>query len=66
MRKSVFVGMFLAVLAGVGCATVTRTPEENQANIKSIMELDFREMADDSDMIWMATRPSRLTRWHTR
>jgi hypothetical protein len=62
--------LFLALLAGAslaaGCATVTKTPQENVANVRSVLELDMREMSDDWNMVWLADRQGRLTRWHTR
>ncbi len=63
--------MLIGLLAGValttaGCATVSKSPEENLYNTRSIVELDMREMADDWNLIWLTDRQCRLTRWITR
>lgn len=66
MRTWVVLG-FVAVLGLVaGCATMTRTPQENMANVRSIIEVDALEMADDWNMIWLTDRQCRLSRWHVR
>lgn len=49
-----------------GCATVTKTPEDNVATWKSIADLDAQQIGDDWNLIWLADRQTRLTRWHTR
>jgi hypothetical protein len=67
MWKWVLIGLFASVaLTTAGCATVARSPEENLYNTRSIVELDMREMADDWNLMWLADRQCRLTRWHTR
>lgn len=67
MRK--LLGLCGLVLAGMllsGCATVTRTAEENTMNMHQIADLDARQVADDWNSIWFADRQTRLTRWNTR
>jgi hypothetical protein len=66
MRMWLLLGLLAGLALATGCATVTRTPEENSANVRSVLELDMREMADDWNLIWLADRQGRLTRWHTR
>ena len=68
MRKWLLLGLFagLALASAAGCATVTKTSDENWANARSIMELDLREMGDDWNMLCLTDRQCRLTRWHTR
>ena len=66
MRKVLFLGILAALTLGTGCATVTRTGEENAYNFRAINEIDMRAIADDWNMIWMADRQTRLTRWYTR
>ena len=66
MRMWPLLGLLAGLALATGCATVTKSPEENVANVRSVLELDMREMADDWNMIWLADRQNRLTRWHTR
>jgi hypothetical protein len=66
MRMWLLLGLLAGLALATGCATVTKTPEENRASVRSILELDMREIGDDWNMIWLADRQDRLTRWHTR
>jgi hypothetical protein len=66
MRMWLLLGLLAGLALATGCATVTRSPKENVANVRSVLELDMREMADDWNMIWLADRQNRLTRWITR
>ena len=66
MRKWILLGLLAGLAAAAGCATVTKTPSDNAANMRSIVELDMREMADDWNTMWLMDRQDRLTKWHTR
>ena len=66
MRKWLLLGLLGGLAAAAGCATVTKSPADNVANFRSIVELDMREMADDWNMIWLTDRQGRLTKWQTR
>ncbi len=66
MWKWLLLGLLAGAAFGTGCATVAKTPEENLTMYRQIAELDIRQMADDWNLIWLADRQSRLTRWHTR
>jgi hypothetical protein len=66
MRKWIFWGLLAGLAAAAGCTTVTKSPADNAANMRSIVELDMLEMADDFNMIWLLDKQSRLTKWHTR
>ena len=66
MRKWFLLGLLAGLSFAAGCATVTMTPEQNQANTAQIWELEMRQLADDWNLIWMTNRPNRLTRWQTR
>jgi len=66
MRMWLLLGLLAGVALSAGCATVTKTPEENRASIRSALELDMRQIGDDWNLIWLADRQGRLTRWHTR
>jgi len=46
-------------------ATLTQSKEEhNQAMIRNA-DHERRALVDDIDLLFMADRPTRLTRWHT-
>lgn len=66
MRKWLLLGLLAGLALTTGCATVTKTGAENRATHRQIVELDARQIADDWNLIWMADRQCRLTRWHTR
>lgn len=66
MRMWLLLGLLAGLALATGCATVTMSAQENRASVRSVLELDMREMADDWNMIWLADRQNRLTRWHTR
>lgn len=66
MRIWLLLGLLAGLALSAGCATVTKTPEENVANVRSVLELDMRQIGDDWNLIWLADRQGRLTRWHTR
>jgi hypothetical protein len=66
MRKWLFIGVFVGLGFVSGCATVTRTPQENRANMRAITELELREIGDDVNVIFLTDRAPRLTRWNTR
>jgi len=66
MRMWLLLGLLAGLALAAGCATVTMSGKESVANTRSVLELDMREMADDWNMIWLADRQNRLTRWHTR
>ncbi len=66
MYKLLWLGLLVGLGMLAGCATVSKTPEENLTTQRQIAELDLRQVADDWNLIWLADRQSRLTRWHTR
>ena len=66
MRKWLVLGLLAGLSLAAGCATVTKTAAENRATHRQIVELDMREIGDDWNLIWMADRQCRLSRWHTR
>ncbi|MGE3182452.1 MAG: hypothetical protein AB7N71_12540 [Phycisphaerae bacterium] len=59
---SITAGMFLSM----GCATVVRTSEENQARYGRQLDLMMRQLGDDVDLLLLAERQSRLSQYHTR
>jgi hypothetical protein len=66
MRKWLLLGLLAGLAVTAGCATVTKTAEENRATQRQVAAFDLRQMGDDWNLLWMADRQSRLTRWHTR
>jgi hypothetical protein len=66
MRTLIVLAVLVALGSLTGCATVAKTPGENQATYKRIADLDFRGVQDDWNMIWLADRPARLSKWHMR
>jgi len=67
MRKWLLLGVLTAAVAwSAGCAGITRTGEEKMYTFRQAAELDMRGMADDWNMIWLADRQTRLSRWYTR
>lgn len=66
MRKWALLGLLFGLAAATGCATVTRTSQQNLAAQRRATDLGWRQMADDWNLIWMTDRQSRLTRWQTR
>lgn len=66
MRKWVLIGLLIGLAAAAGCATVTKTRQENLASWRAITELNTLQIADDWNLIWLSDRQGRLTKWHTR
>ncbi|MEW6199502.1 MAG: hypothetical protein AB1601_12670 [Planctomycetota bacterium] len=67
MRTWLLVGLLLIGTGlATGCATVTKSPQENRAAMRAITELDLLQMGDDWNLLWLTDRQSRLTKWHTR
>jgi uncharacterized protein YceK len=66
MRKCLLLGLGVGLALLAGCATVTKTADENVANQKQIVGLEMRQIADDWNLIWMTDRQNRLSRWITR
>lgn len=66
MRNWLLLGLLASLALAGGCATVTKTGPENMATFKRNVEFEARQIADDWNLIWMADRQCRLTRWQTR
>ena len=56
----------LLVLGQVGCATPTRTAQENQYRYARFAEWETKMLAEDVERFWMMGRETRLTRWKFR
>lgn len=68
MRNRLLIATLIgfAAMACGGCATMTRTGEENARMQRQIVNLEMRQIADDWNYVWLADRQPRLTKWHTR
>ncbi len=62
--------MIIALLAGLACLTgcngVVNSWDDRKHTYDRITSMDSRQIADDWDSIWLATKQSRLTRWYVR
>ena len=66
MRKLVILVAIVGLAAVAGCAGVTRSSQEIRNVHKQALNMDMRQIVDDWNMLWLADRQSRMTRWHTR
>ena len=66
MRKFVLLVALVTIAAVAGCAGVARSPREIRNIAKQSLDMDMRQMVDDLNMLWLADRQYRLTKWHTR
>ncbi len=67
MRRIMLLVALVACSAGlVGCATVTKSPEEVKLQYQRYTDLQLRQLADDWNYFWLMDRHSRVSRWHTR
>jgi len=68
MRQWIILSAVAVLACGLaaGCATVTKTAEENSNLQKIVFKVDMRAMADDWNTWWLVDHQTRLTRWHTR
>lgn len=65
MRKLVILVAIVGLVAVAGCG-VTRSSHEIRNVVKQSLDMDMRQLVDDWNMLWLADRQSRRTRWHTR
>jgi len=66
MRLAVLFGLLVGVGLLTGCTGVVKTPAERSNTYAQVLDMDTRQLVDDWDMVWLADRQYRLTRWHTR
>ncbi len=66
MRKLVILVAIVGLAAVAGCAGVARSSQEIRNVNKQALDMDMRQIVDDWNMLWLADRQSRMTRWHTR
>ncbi len=55
-----------AVVGLSGCNGVAKSKTEIHNTVKQTLDMDMRQIVDDWNMIWLADRQGRLTRWQTR
>ncbi|MGE0480597.1 MAG: hypothetical protein AB7Q17_09010 [Phycisphaerae bacterium] len=66
MRALILIGALTGLTLLAGCAGVATTADENHRRTVQIMEYDGRQMTDDWNLMWLADRPYRLTKYHSR
>jgi hypothetical protein len=66
MRALLMLVMLVGLAALGGCATMTRSGDDNWATFERSVQYDMRQMAEDFNYVWMLDRPSRLSRWVMR
>lgn len=66
MRKLAFFGLLLAAAVLPGCTGVVKSPAEIDRTVGQVLDMDIRQMTDDWNMLWLADRQYRFTRWHLR
>lgn len=49
-----------------GCQGVVKSKEEVRATYDRVLDMDMRQMSDDWNLLWLADRQYRLTKWHLR
>ena len=67
MRKGVLFGILIGLSFLAGCSSgVVRSGPERVNMYKHSFNMDFRQVADDWDSIWLLDHQCRLTPWITR
>ena len=66
MRACVFLVLLVGLTALGGCTTVTKSPAEVSSIYQQMTDLDLRQIGDDWNLLWLADRQYRLTKWQTR
>jgi hypothetical protein len=67
MRKGVLFGILIGLSFLAGCTSgVVKTGPERVNSFRHSADMDFRQIADDWDTLWMVDRQTRLTPWITR
>jgi hypothetical protein len=66
MRTLAFLVLLVGLSLLAGCQTVAKSPEEVRRSYRQQLDLDMRGIADDWNLIWLADRQHRFTKWYTR
>jgi len=66
MRAAALMLMVLGAVVLTGCNGMVKSWEDRKNSYAQIFEYDMRQFADDWDLLWLAERPIRLTRWEMR
>ena len=66
MRTWVLLGLLLGLVAAAGCTTMVKTSAEVRSTYRQVLDADLRQMSEDWNVLWLADRQYRLTRWYTR
>jgi hypothetical protein len=62
----VLLGLLLGLVVTAGCATMVKTPAEVESTYRQVLDTDLRQLSEDWNVLWLADRQYRLTRWYTR
>lgn len=54
-----------ALIAGCGPG-VAKTAADRENTYRRVLDMDFRQLNDDWDLLWLADRQYRLTEFYTR
>ena len=65
MRKLLILVAIVGLASIAGCGVTRSSQEIRNVNMQAL-DMDMRQIVDDWNMLWLADRQSRLTRWHTR
>ena len=66
MKKLLIVLVLLLGGAMIGCDGMIQTSRERQLRNKQIRDVQYRQLVDDWDTLWLYEHNSRLTEWHPR
>lgn len=67
MRRGVLFGLMIGLAFVMGCsAGVVKSGPERVNSFRHSVDMDFRQIVDDWDTLWMVDRQYRLTPWTTR
>ncbi len=66
MRLLAVIGLAAGLLFAVGCATQTKSGTEVRSTYRQVMATDLQQMSHDWNILWLADREYRLSRWHQR
>ncbi len=67
MRRVILISAMILSAAWLnGCNSPTKTYAERLNTYEQVMDTDFQQLADDWDLLWLANRQYRLSKWHLR
>jgi outer membrane murein-binding lipoprotein Lpp len=66
MRTLVLLIAAVVVASLAGCIGVAKSKTDIHNTAMQTLDMDMRQIVDDWNMIWLADRQGRQTRWQTR